>query len=294
MEYISAKTIVTRTKNNWWFGTDYGMNIYRGCVFGCIYCDSRSDCYRVENFDQVYAKQDALRIIRDNLRSKTKRGVIHTGAMSDPYTPVEAGLKLMRNSLELINAFKFGVAVATKSPLVTRDIDVLQDIQRYAPMTVSMTITTADDVLARKIERHSAPSSERFQAIRSLSEAGVYCGVLVMPILPFINDTEENILSIVHQAKAAGAKYVYGDMGVTLRDGQREYFYDKLDKEFPGIKERYIAEYGKRHQANSPHAKKLYKIFAAECEHLGLLYKMADITQDYQKAGFRTDQLSLF
>lgn len=294
MEYIQASTIVTRTKNNWWFGTDYGMNIYRGCAFGCIYCDSRSACYRVEDFGRVRVKENALRLIRDDLRRKRNKGVIHTGAMSDPYTPAEKSLNLMRHSLELINAYRFGVAIATKSTLVTRDIDVLQDIRERAPVTVSITITTADDKLAKKIEPYACSSSARFAALKEMAEAGIFCGLLMMPILPFINDSEENIVAIVHQAHEAGAKYVYGHMGLTLRDGQREFFYDHLDKDFPGLKEKYISTYGKRYQANSPRSKHLYQVFKNECKKLGLLYKMEDITKEYQKDGFWAQQLSLF
>ena len=293
MEYIKANTIVTRTKNNWWFGTDYGMNIYRGCNFGCIYCDSRSACYQVEDFDRVRAKADALRLIRDDLRRKQKKGVIHTGAMSDPYIPAEKALKLTRHALELINAYRFGVAIATKSTLVTRDIDILQDINKRAPVVVSLSITTADDALAKKIEPHSPTSSQRFQALKELSEAGLFCGVLMMPILPFINDSEENVLAIVRSAHAAGAKYVYGQMGLTLRDGQREFFYDQLEKDFPGLKEKYAAQYGLKYEANSPDRKRLYQIFKKECDQLGLLYNMANITAEYQKNGFWAEQLPL-
>ncbi|MCL2560650.1 MAG: radical SAM protein [Turicibacter sp.] len=294
MEYVKAKTIVTRTKNNWWFGTDYGMNIYRGCAFGCIYCDSRSDCYRVEDFGRVRVKEDALRIIRDDLRRKRGKGVIHTGAMSDPYTRAEASLNVMRHALELISAYRFGVAVATKSTLVVRDIDVLQEVARRAPVTVSVTITTVDDELAKRIEPYSPSSSERFSALKELSDAGIFCGVLMMPILPFINDTEENVLEIVRSAHAAGAKYVYATMGMMLRSGQREFFYNNLERNFPDLKEKYVITYGEKYQANSPAARKLYQIFAAECERLGLLYKMEDITKEYQKDGFWSEQLSLF
>lgn len=294
MEYIKAKTLITRTKNNWWFGTDYGMNIYRGCNFGCIYCDSRSDCYRVENFNQVRTKEDALRIIRDDLRRKSQKGVIHTGAMSDPYTPAEKSLKLMRYGLELINAYRFGVAIATKNTLVTRDIDVLQDISKRAPVIVSLTITTADDDLAKQVEPGSPSSSQRFETLKELSDASIFCGVLMMPILPFINDTEENVLEIVRLAHQAGAKYVYAHMGLTLRNGQREFFYNHLDKNFPTLKEKYEKQYGLKYQANSPNSRRLYQVFKKECQRLGLLYKMEDITAEYQKNGFWAEQLNLF
>ena len=291
MQYVKAKTIVNRTKDNWWFGTDYGMNIYRGCSFGCIYCDSRSDCYGVENFDQVRAKEDALRIVRDDLHKKSKRGVIHTGSMSDPYTPAEKPLQLMRHALELINAFHFGVCIATKSPLVVRDIDILQDIQTHSPVIASFSITALEDHLSGKIEPNAAPSSERFQALRALADAGIYCGVLLMPVLPYLTDSEENILGIVRMAAQCGAKYVHTSMGMTLRDGQREHFYEKIG---PEMTKTYQHRYDRRYQCQVPDSRKLWNAFKKECDRLGLLYKMEDITADYQKNGFKMDQLSLF
>ena len=293
MEYIPAKTIVTKNKSGDWFGTDYTMNIYRGCCHGCIYCDSRSNCYRIERFDQVRAKADALRIIRDDLQRKVKFGVIGTGSMSDPYNPFERELKLTRHALELVNAFGFGVAITTKSPLVTRDMDVLQDIKRAAPVLVKLSISTADDALCRQIEPNVAAASARFAALRELSKRGIYCGVILMPTLPFLTDTKENISEIVRLAHENGARFVYPTFGMTLRDGQREYFYQKLDESFPGMKERYIGRYGSRYNCPSPKARGLYTQFAEACYKLGLRYKMSSITQDY-KRGYEIEQLSLF
>ncbi len=293
MEYIPAKNIVTKSKTTYWFGTDYNMNIYRGCSHGCIYCDSRSDCYRVTDFDTVKAKKDALQIIRDELEVRRTKGVIATGSMSDPYNPYEAELKLTHNALELIHAYRFGVAIATKSPLVTRDIPVLKDIASYSPVIVKMTITTADDAICKMIEPHVAPTSERFKAIRTLAENNLYAGILLMPLLPFINDTEENIEAIITLAKQNGARFIYFSPGVTLRANQRDYFYDKLDQLFPGIKQKYIKCYGERYSCGSPNAKKLYQYFTTRCNELGLLYDMKDIIRSY-KTGYGNMQLSLF
>ena len=292
MEFVPAKTIVTRTKRPAeWFGTDYTMNIYRGCSHGCIYCDSRSDCYREVNFDTVKVKQDALRIIRDDLRRKVKRGVIATGAMSDPYNPLETGLRLSRNALELINAYEFGVAITTKSALVTRDIDVLTDIKTHSPVLVKLSITTADDNLAKKIEPQAASPSERFAALERLSKAGIVCGVLAMPILPLLCDTEDNIGRIVKLAKDAGAKFVYPSFGMTLRAGNREYYYEKLDQLFPQLKQTYIQTYGDRYYCPSPKAKKLWSYFTRLCQEKGMLYEMKHITGMYQR-GYDSPQLS--
>jgi len=293
MDYIPAKTIVTQVRKHNWFGIDYNMNIYRGCSHGCIYCDSRSLCYKIENFDTICAKQDALRIIRDDLLKKRKRGVVCTGAMSDPYNPLEEKHKLTRNALELLNAYRFGVVISTKSQLVCRDKNILLDIQAHSPVLVKITITTGDDNLCKIVEPNAPLSSSRFSAIKTLTDDGVYTGVLMMPLLPFIEDTEENIVNIIHNAKENGARFIYPAIGMTLRAGNREYFYEKLDKHFPGIKEKYIKKYGERYNCTAPIVRRLWNIFTSECKRLDLRYEMKDIIIDY-KRGYTAKQLKLF
>lgn len=293
MEFIPAKTIVTRCKGNDWFGIDYKMNIYKGCSHGCIYCDSRSSCYGVENFDVVKAKKDALQIIRRELRGKIKSGVIGTGSMADPYNPMEAKYGLTRSGLELIAQYGFGVAIATKSPLVIRDIDILKEIKRTNPVLVKMTITTCDDTLSKIVEPHVAPTSERFKAIKTLSEAGITCGLLLMPVLPFIEDNERNIKEIVRQAALNGARFIYPAIGMTLRDNQREYYFEALDKHFPGLQQKYIENFGNSYECTSIEIKKLWQVFTTECKKYGLIYKMKDIINLYQSS-YKVEQLSLF
>lgn len=294
METIPAKTIISGYReNSEWFGNNYNMNIYKGCCHGCIYCDSRSECYHVEDFDTVRAKENAMQIIRDELRRKVKTGVIGTGAMSDPYNPFEKEMLLTRHALELINAYNFGASIATKSDLVVRDIDILKEIKQHSPVLITITITAADDELCRKIEPNVSLSSERFAAIKTLSENGIYAGILMMPILPFIEDNEENILGIIHKAHENGARFIYPAFGVTLRQNQREHYYQKLDELFPDLKEKYVNRYGNYYQCSSPKAKQLWKIFSLECDKLGILYNMRDIIRSY-KLGYQNEQLSLF
>lgn len=285
IEYIPAKTIVTKTKSSEWFGTDYNMNIYKGCCHGCIYCDSRSECYHIDDFDKVRAKDNALQIIRDDLRRKVKKGVVGTGSMSDPYNPYEKELCLTRHALELINAFGFGVAIATKSPLITRDIDVLKDIKEHSPVLCKMTITTADDVLAKKIEPGVPVSSKRFESLGILRENNIFAGILLMPVLPFIEDNEANILAIVHKAAEIGVNFIYPAFGMTLRQNQRDYYYTKLNELFEA--ENYVGkyrkQYGEYYQCRAPKAEQLYRRFAKECEQYGILYKMKDIIHAYKR-----------
>lgn len=269
------------------------MNIYRGCSHGCIYCDSRSLCYKIEDFDHIRIKKDALQVIQNDLRRKRKKGVIATGSMSDPYNPLEKEYKLTGNALELLHTYRFGAAIATKSDLIVRDINILKELQVHSPVLVKITITTSDDNLCRLIEPNAPLSSERFSAIKSLSDNGIYTGVLMMPLLPFIEDTEENILTIVHKAKENGARFIYPALGMTLRSGNREYYYEKLDKYFPGTKEKYTTTYGERYYNKVPHAKNLWTIFTGACNRMKLLYKMEDIIIDY-KQGYAVKQLPLF
>ena len=291
---VPAKNIVFKVKKpNSWFGAEYNMNIYRGCSHGCIYCDSRSDCYRNDDFDVVKVKEDALRKIRDDLSRKILRGVVATGAMSDPYNPIERELKLTRNALELINAFGFGVAIDTKSTLVTRDKDILRDIREHSPVIVKMTVTTADNEVCSKIEPDAETSEKRFEAIRELSDVGIFCGILMMPILPFINDTEENIVRIVKSAAEAGARFIYPATGMTLRRGNREYFYEKLDESFPGVKDKYIKYYGTRYQCSSPKSKTLWQVIKNECGKHNILTDMRTIIMNY-KSGYSDRQIDMF
>lgn len=293
--YIPAKQLVTRTKNQEWFGTDYNMNIYRGCSHGCIYCDSRSECYRIENFDQVCVKENALLIIRDDLRRKVKSGVVATGSMSDPYNPLEKELQLTRHALELIEAYGFGVAIDTKSDLIVRDSDILKGIMEQAPVLCKITITTAADQLAQKIEPQAPSSSRRFAAIRKLTDQGLFAGILLMPVLPYLTDTKGNIKAIILKAQECGARFIYPLFGVTLRQNQRDWYLQKLEERFPGegLREKYEKRYGYAYQCSSPRARELWEYLAEECEKAGLLYTMDQIKRAY-KQNYEYTQLRLF
>ncbi len=292
MRYIEAKSIVSSwSEGKNWFGNNYNMNIYRGCNHGCIYCDSRSDCYHVENFDEVRAKENALLILERDLKSKRKKGLVSNGAMSDPYNPFEAKYQLTRGALELIHKHGFGAGIITKSDLVTRDIDLLTKIREHSPAMVKMTITTFEDALCQKIETGVTPTSKRLTALKQLSQAGIFTGVLLMPILPFINDTEENIKNIVQAAAENGVDFIFPAFGVTLRQNQRVHFYQQLDKTFPGLKQKYINTFGNNYECFSPNKKNLYEVFKTECEKNNILYKMPQIIEAL-KSDYQPHQLS--
>lgn len=295
MEYIPAKTIVTRTKSTEWFGTDYNMNIYRGCCHGCIYCDSRSECYHIENFDTVRAKENALAVIRDDLRRKVKRGVIGTGAMSDPYNPFEKELELTRHALELVDAFEFGIAIATKSDLIARDIDVLTQIREHSPVICKITVTTTDEKLASRVEPGAPSPKRRLEAIRKLRENDIFAGILLMPVLPFLEDSVENVTGVVEAAHSAGANFIYPAFGMTLRANQRIWYFEKLRQLFPeeNYPERYREAFGSNYQCTCKNARKLWEVFAQKCEEYHILYRMKDIVHAY-KGSYGEKQLNLF
>ena len=295
MDYIPAKHILIRSKSTAWFGTDHTVNLYRGCCHGCLYCDSRSDCYRNPNFDRVTAKSDALRILRDELARKVRPAFIAMGAMSDPYNPFEEELLLTRHALELIDAYDCGVSVDTKSDLIVRDIDLYQSIQAHSPVICKLTVTTVDEDLAAKVEPRAPSPARRLAAVRSLAQAGVFCGVLLMPVLPFLEDRPEQVLSVVDRSADAGAKFIYSGFGVTMRQGQREYFLRELDRAFPGehLSRRYLARYGDRYRCPSPRARELWEVFAARCRERGLLYQMPHIVSAATR-GYGDRQLTFF
>lgn len=295
MQTIKAKTIVSGYSECGWFGANYNMNIYKGCCHGCIYCDSRSSCYGVENFDTVRAKENALAVIRHDLKSKTKTGIVMTGAMSDPYNPFEETQQLTWGALGLLDRFGFGICICTKSDLVCRDIDVLHRIKLHSPVTINFTITTADDALCKKIEPNVCPTSARLSAMEKLAGTGINCGVLLMPVLPFINDMQENIEQIVRMAAAAGAKWIYAGsgFGVTLRMNQRSYFYEQLDQLFPGIKKKYMESYANSYECISQNNSALWQTFKAECGKYRLMYRMEEIAANIRK-GYDAKPITLF
>lgn len=295
MDNISAKTILHKNRSTGWFGTDYNMNLYRGCCHGCIYCDSRSDCYGITEFDKVCCKANSLEILRNELRRKVRSGIIGTGSMSDPYNPYEKKALLTRHALELIDAYGFGCAILSKSSMMTRDTDIFLSIKEHSPMMCKLTVTTADDELCRKLEPNVSVSSERFDALARLSDAGLFTGITMMPILPFIEDSEENIRSIVKMGHDAGVRFIYPALGMTLRSGQREYFLNKLDEIFPNerLSEKYLRHYQNSYECTVPEVSRLWSVFTAECNKYGILYKMSDIIAAF-KLGYEPQQLSFF
>ena len=295
MEYLPAKHLLHRSRDTRWFGTDHTMNIYRGCCHGCLYCDSRSACYQNPDFDTVKAKADALRILRDDLARKVRPAFIATGAMSDPYNLYESEAELTRGGLKLLDQYGFGAAVATKSARITRDLDVLKRIQSHSPVLCKITVTTCDDELCRKLEPYPSVTSERMEAVRILSGAGIFTGLLLMPVLPFLEDSLDNLLGIVRLGAENGARFIYPAFGVTLRQNQREYFYDQLEKRFPGenLARRYQEKYGSSYVCKARNAKILGEAFRRACRKEGILYSMTEIIKAY-RAPYDPVQTSLF
>ena len=277
---IQARTLLTRVRGpDDWFGLYYTMNLYRGCQHQCIYCDTRSETYQIENFDHdILIKANAIEVLRRELAGKRIIGTIGTGSMNDPYMPLETETRLTRRALETIAEAGFPVHVITKSDLVLRDLDLLEMICEKTYATVTFTITTAEDVLSRTLEPGAPTSSKRFAALRTLGLRGIPAGIALMPVLPFIEDNEENIRQIVNLAAGNGAKYILPAFGMTLRDRQRDYYYARLDKHFPGLRLRYEKSFGERYSAPAQNAARLEKLFRDLCTGYGMATKVAVFT----------------
>ena len=267
MHFVEAKGLLTGS------GGRYGMNVYRGCTHGCIYCDSRSRCYGFTHpFEDVAVKQNAPEMLEQALKAKRQRCVIGTGAMSDPYQPCEKELRLTRRCLEIILKYGFGAAIQTKSDLILRDLDLLEQIHASAKCVVQMTLTTADERLCRIVEPKVCTTKRRLEVLETLQKCGIPTIVWLTPILPFLNDTEENVGALLNECVRVGVKGVIDfGMGLTLREGDREYYYAALDRHFPGLKERYVRRYGDAYELPSPNAKKLRELFRRICGENGLL-----------------------
>ena len=269
MHYVKAKGIFT---------SDYGINLYRGCTHGCIYCDSRSDIYQLNHkFEDIEVKENAVELLKREL-IRRKPFMVETGAMTDPYVPIEKRLKHVRKCLEVIYRYGYGFSCLTKSDLILRDLDLLKKINEKSKVVVQITLTTADDDLCRLIEPNVCPTSRRVEVLRKLNENDIPAVVWLSPILPHINDSEDNINSILDYCIDTNVKGVLNlDMGFSLREGNSEYFYKKLDENFPGLKERYIDEFGDSNFIYSKNNRKLKGIIKDRCQRNGMLYKQEDI-----------------
>ncbi|MBQ4426156.1 MAG: radical SAM protein [Oscillospiraceae bacterium] len=285
MHFVEAKGILS-SKN--------GINIYRGCTHGCIYCDSRSLCYGFNHrFEDIEVKRNAPELLEKALKAKRRRCMIGTGSMSDPYMHCEKELKLTRRCLEIIEKYGFGAAIQTKSDLILRDIDLLDSINRSAKCVVEITLTTYDEALCRIIEPNVCTTERRIEVLHEMRKRGIPTVVWLSPILPYINDTEDNITSLLRACGDAGVKGIISfGMGLTLRDGDREYYYDALDRHFPGLKERYIREYGNAYELPSPNSGRLMRIFKDYCGRNAIISTpeecfayMNDFPENYEQTG---------
>ncbi len=290
MHFVDAKGILTTS------GGGCGMNIYRGCTHGCIYCDSRSKCYQFNHdFEDIEVKQNAPQLLEAALKSKRKKCMIGTGAMSDPYMHCEEQLGLTRKCLEIIHRYGFGLAIQTKSDRILRDIDLLEEINKDTKCVVQMTLTTFDDELCSIIEPKVCNTKRRLEVLARMQERGIPTLVWLTPILPFINDTEENVGRILKACAELGVKGIMDfGMGLTLREGDREYYYAALDKHFPGLKKRYIETYGNAYELPSPNSRELLALLKKICHANNMLYKPDDCFRYLREFPDKYKQMSLF
>ena len=287
MHFVEAKTLVSGRN---------GMNVYRGCAHGCVYCDSRSVCYQFTHpFEDIEVKRNAPALLEGVLQKRRKTCVISTGSMSDPYQPCEAELRLTRRCLELIDRYGFGASVITKSDLVLRDLDLFESINRKAKSVLQMTLTIADDALSRVLEPNVCTTTRRYEVLKAFQARGVPAVVWMTPILPFLTDTRENVQTILDWCFDAGVKgIVCFNAGVTLREGDREYYYRALDRHFPGLSDEYRKIYGNAYEVNSPDHAALMRLFHTECEKHGVLHDPEECFRYIAAMPENMVQMSLF
>ena len=288
---ITAKTAFSTTSDpDGWFGCRYTINPYRGCEHRCIYCDSRSGCYGVEDFDRVVeAKVNLPELLRLELAKKKRKEIMGFGAMSDPWTFAEREMEITRKCLKVLCEFSWPVHLTTKSDMCLRDIGLLKEMDKRSFANVVFTLTTADDALAAKVEPYAPPPSKRLHAMESLAQAGISTGTLMTPVLPFIEDNEVNLLRIIEDTKNAGGSFCIFYLGMTMRDRQRAYYYERLDALFPGMRRKYEERYGEDYSCSVPGHDSLYEFAKAECEKRGLIYRMKDFPYPQKnKAGVQT------
>ena len=287
MHYADYKTILS---------PQGGMNIYRGCTHGCIYCVSRSHCYQMKHdFEDIEIKSDAVRILEDQLKRRRKPCMISTGAMCDPYIHLEEELQITRQCLDMIERHGFGLSILTKSARILRDIDILSAINAKTKCVVQITLTTFDEDLCKVLEPDVSTTAERFAVLEKMRDAGIPTVVWICPILPFINDTEENLYGILDYCVRAKVRGIicYG-IGTTMREGSREHYYSKLDEHFPGMKQRYIEAFGGSYECLSPNRARLSAILTDECRRHGILCRTDDVFGFLRKFEIKDRQMTLF
>ena len=287
MHFVQAKSLLTRWN---------GMNIYRGCSHGCIYCDSRSECYQMKHpFEDIEVKENAPVLLENILKTKRKKIMISTGSMSDPYQHCEEKLGMTRKCLELIDRYGFGASVITKSDLVLRDIDLFDSINRKSKSVLQMSLTIADDRLSKIIEPHVCTTARRYEVLKEFQKRAITTVVWMTPFLPLLTDTEENLRTILDYCIDAGVKgIICFNIGMTLRQGDREYYYKALDRHFPGLSREYQRRYGNAYEVNSADNTRLMKLFHTTCEPHGILHTPDECFRYIAQMPEKSDQLSLF
>lgn len=273
-----------------------GMNLYRGCTHGCIYCDARSKCYHIEHeFTDIEVKENAPILLEEKLKSKREKCMIGTGSMSDPYNHYEEKLGLTRKCLEIIERYGYGICIQTKSRRILRDIDIIDRINKKAKSVVEVTLTTYDEELCKIVEPNVSTTKERVEILKECKRRGIPTVVWFTPILPYINDTKENMLGILNYCIENNVYGIlYFNAGVTLREGDREYYYQMLDKYFPGLKNRYIKEYGNSYEVISKNTDELDKLFFKVCKENNIVCDCNEIFKYMRKFDDKYEQLNLF
>lgn len=292
MELLEVNQILNKNKTE--FNCDYTLDLYKGCDLGCIYCDGRSSCYKNNDFDTVKVKKDCISLLNKELKNKKKKGIISFGILSDPYNTLEKELELTREALKLILKYGYGVLIHTKSDLVLRDIDLLKQIHSNYIAVVNISISTSNDSISSKIEPNTCNSSKRFETINKLKESGIYCGISLKPVIPYVTDKIEDLKEFIEESIKNNTDFILTDMKLTLRDQQRDYFLNKLEQSFYGVSYQYRRVYNNRRNCETLKWKENYEILKAACIKNHIIYQIEDINEMIEKRKNVFTQISLF
>src|SRR4030043_1094809 len=281
IQEIKAKSILLKHgKIDSWFVSRYGMNLYRGCTHSCVYCDGRSERYRVEGVfgEDVAVKTNAVEVLRRELKpigrhAKLKPGFIMLGGgVGDSYQPAEEKYQLTRKTLQLLCEYRWPVHILTKSTLVERDLDIIKRINQQNRAIVSFSFSSANDEVSAIFEPHVPPPSERLKTLAAFEKEGVACGMFLLPVIPFITDTPEMIGETLKKARDVGVDFVvFG--GMTLKAGrQKDYFYKILSEKHPEL----TAKYEQIYQANEwgQATEEYYNSISSVFNHTAKTYKL--------------------
>ena len=289
------KTIINKLKYiDSWFWCRYTINPYSGCEHACVYCDARSEKYYLHpDLDNVvYVKTNVKQMLDKRLKNARTLlpDVVGLGGVCDAYQPAEAEYKNARNILEVLYKYKYPVFMVTKSTMVMRDLDLYSKMAEEYYSTITFTITSFDEEIVNFLEPHASPSKERIEALKDIKEKHpkIQTGVCFMPIVPYFEDSDENLEDVISQTKKANCDFILFAPGMSLRDSQAQFFIRKLkDSKYSNLLKKMLDLYKGEMHPNSDYVSKIHNKLVALCKQYELPCRAKRfIPNDYRKYNY--------